>query len=206
MGGRMMTEAHRGGTCMGDRPKDGRRLFATVLIDLLTLSRIPLAAVFCALSLAGESLASRVALFALIVLSDLFDGRLARRLAVQSALGAILDVTADLFFVTTAITTLCVLGLLPWWLLCVALLMFVEFVITSLAARRQRGERAMLWYDRVGRAVAVALYVMPLGVLVLHSVLRDSTYMAVIGVSCAVVTVLALASAALRVKEVLTSS
>ena len=153
MGGRMMTEAHRGGTCMGDRPKDGRRLFATVLIDLLTLSRIPLAAVFCALSLVGESLASRVALFALIVLSDLFDGRLARRLAVQSALGAILDVTADLFFVTTAITTLCVLGLLPWWLLCVALLMFVEFVITSLAARRQRGERAMLWYDRVGRAV-----------------------------------------------------
>lgn len=199
-----MTEAHRGGTCMGDRPKDGRRLLATVLIDLLTLSRIPLAAVFCALSLVGESLASRVALFALIVLSDLFDGRLARRLAVQSALGAILDVTADLFFVTTAITTLCVLGLLPWWLLCVALLMFVEFVITSLAARRQRGERAMLWYDRVGRAVA--LYVMPLGVLVLHSVLRDSTYMAVIGVSCAVVTVLALASAALRVKEVLTSS
>lgn len=201
-----MTEAHRGGTCMGDRPKDGRRLFATVLIDLLTLSRIPLAAVFCALSLVGESLASRVALFALIVLSDLFDGRLARRLAVQSALGAILDVTADLFFVTTAITTLCVLGLLPWWLLCVALFMFVEFVITSLAARRQRGERAMLWYDRVGRAVAVALYVMPLGVLVLHSVLRDSIYMAVIGVSCAVVTVLALASAALRVKEVLTSS
>lgn len=124
-----MTEAHRGGTCMGDRPKDGRRLLATVLIDLLTLSRIPLAAVFCALSLVGESLASRVALFALIVLSDLFDGRLARRLAVQSALGAILDVTADLFFVTTAITTLCVLGLLPWWLLCVALLMFVEFVI-----------------------------------------------------------------------------
>jgi len=181
-------------------------LFATVLIDLLTLSRIPLGAMFCALSLAGESLASRVALFALIALSDLFDGRLARRFAVQSALGAILDVTADLFFVTTAITTLCVLGLLPWWLPCVALLMFVEFVITSLAARRQRGERAMLWYDRVGRAVAVVLYVMPLGALVLHSVLRDSAYVAVIGVSCAVVTVLAFASAALRVKKVLTSS
>ena len=195
---------------MGERPKDGPRLFATVLIDLLTLSRIPLAAVFCALSLAGESLASRVALFALIALSDLFDGRLARRLATQSALGAILDVTADLFFVTTAITTLCMLGLLPWWLPwwlpCVALLMFVEFVITSLAARRQRGERAMLWYDRVGRAVAVALYVMPLGALALHSVLRDSAYVAVIGVSCAVVTVLAFASAALRVKKVLTFS
>ena len=202
----MMTEARRGGTRMGDRPKDGRRLFATVLIDLLTLSRIPLAAVFCAFSLAGESLASCIALFALIALSDLFDGRLARRLATQSALGAILDVTADLFFVTTAITTLCMLGLLPWWLPCVALLMFVEFVITSLAARRQRGERAMLWYDRVGRAVAVALYVMPLGALALHSVLRDSAYVAVIGVSCAVVTVLAFASAALRVKKVLTSS
>lgn len=202
----MTVEVRGRWTLMGKEPRNGRRLWARVLIDLLTLSRIPLTTAFCAFSLMGESLVFRVMLFALIALSDLLDGRLARRFATQSALGAVLDVIADLFFVTAAIATLCVLGLLPWWLLCVALLMFVEFVATSLAARHQCGGRSALWYDRVGRAVAVMLYVMPLGALVLRSVLRNPAYAAVVDVSCTVITVLALVSAALRVKRVLTSS
>lgn len=202
----MTVEAHGHGALMGREPRNGRRLWATVLIDLLTLSRIPLTMAFCTPSLMGESLVSRVVLFALIALSDLLDGRLARRFATQSALGAVLDVTADLFFVIAAISTLCMLGLLPWWLPCVALLMFVEFVATSHAARHQRGGRSALWYDRVGRAVAVTLYVMPFGALALRSALGNPAYAAVVDLLCAAITVLELVSAALRVKRVLTSS
>lgn len=76
-------------------PRRGR----FVLVQALTLGRVPLAIAFAALLLTGEEgkplLTVATVLLALIELTDLLDGILARRLEVVSEWGAMLDPYAD---------------------------------------------------------------------------------------------------------------
>ncbi len=76
-------------------------------------------------------------------LTDLLDGRLARRLKVTSALGAYGDVVADLALVGVAFSALIVRRVYPWWIGALIVLMFVQFVLTS--------HRGCLIYDPVGK-------------------------------------------------------
>lgn len=54
-------------------------------------------------------------LYTLVATTDYVDGRLARRLGVSSRRGRILDHTADIVFLLSALLTYTALGLVPWW-------------------------------------------------------------------------------------------
>lgn len=54
-------------------------------------------------------------LYTLVAATDYVDGRLARRLGVSSRKGRILDHTADIVFLLSALVTYSALGLVPWW-------------------------------------------------------------------------------------------
>ena len=69
-------------------------------------------------------------LFVAASLSDIADGVLARRMGVQSTLGAFLDPLADKLLVTTALIMLIPLGRAPAWL--VTLLLCRELAVTGL--------------------------------------------------------------------------
>ena len=75
------------------------------LPNLLTLSRVLLLPVFISCFLAGYYRAAALA-FAAAALSDFLDGYLARRLRVESELGAFLDPVADKLLVATALILL----------------------------------------------------------------------------------------------------
>lgn len=70
-----------------------------IFVQILTITRIPLAGLFAALVLLGEPGANRLlaafAVLALIEVSDLLDGVLARKYGVTSEYGATLDPYAD---------------------------------------------------------------------------------------------------------------
>jgi CDP-diacylglycerol--glycerol-3-phosphate 3-phosphatidyltransferase len=67
--------------------------------------RVVLAPVVMALVLGGSYTAAAI-LFAILAVTDWFDGRLARRWEVTTRLGAFLDTTADKLLVTTALIAL----------------------------------------------------------------------------------------------------
>ena len=78
-----------------------RRRTSLVLLNTLSLSRLPLAAVF----VLNESAALRVALVVAAAFTDFLDGWIARRKHLESYWGALIDPLADRGFVMVALLT-----------------------------------------------------------------------------------------------------
>jgi CDP-diacylglycerol--glycerol-3-phosphate 3-phosphatidyltransferase len=94
------------------------RLIATVLIFIFVLLNQPWAFLLATL------------LFALASITDFFDGWLARRLNVVSALGVFLDLTADKVLVAAVLIAMVQIDLVPAWL--VVIIVTREFLVTGL--------------------------------------------------------------------------
>lgn len=73
-----------------------------------------------------------LALFVLGAVSDLLDGRLARRYKLVSNLGVFLDLTADKVYVSALLVALVQVGVLPAWL--VVIIISREFIVSGLRA------------------------------------------------------------------------
>lgn len=86
--------------------------------NLLSLLRVALAPAFAVAVTAAERGASgwwAALLFALVAISDAFDGRVARRFGTVSGAGRALDHGADIIFLLTALGTYVGVGAIPWW-------------------------------------------------------------------------------------------
>ena len=94
--------------------------------NLLTMLRLLIVPVFAALLLAGGGhdpkwRALAWASFAIAMITDLFDGELARRMDLVSDFGKLADPIADKAIMGTALVALSALGDLPWWMTIVIL-------------------------------------------------------------------------------------
>jgi CDP-diacylglycerol--glycerol-3-phosphate 3-phosphatidyltransferase len=103
------------------------------LPNILTLARI--AAVPAMVVLLWEDpnhweLATAFVVFVAAMVTDIIDGWLARKWAIESKVGAFLDPMADKLMVTTVLIMLIPIGLVPAWL--VALLLCRELAVTGL--------------------------------------------------------------------------
>ncbi|MCI2036179.1 MAG: CDP-alcohol phosphatidyltransferase family protein [Oscillospiraceae bacterium] len=169
-------------------------------ISTLTLSRVPLSLAFCsALFFQHDPFFPCAALFLLIGMTDLLDGRLARKYKAQTRTGAVLDVLCDFFFIATASSALCAQGLLPGWMLAVILLKFLEFLISSAFFRRRKRSASRFLFDPLGRAAAVFFYLLPILVLLLYILVPAAWFPIALGAICAGIAALALVSSLLRI-------
>jgi CDP-diacylglycerol--glycerol-3-phosphate 3-phosphatidyltransferase len=94
--------------------------------NLLTMLRLLIVPIFAALLLAdgGHDPKWRSvawASFAIAMITDLFDGELARRMGLVSDFGKLADPIADKAIMGTALVALSALGDLPWWVTLVIL-------------------------------------------------------------------------------------
>jgi phosphatidylglycerophosphate synthase len=121
--------------------------------NVLSLSRLPLAA-GVAWALLADRAVIGAALFALAVLTDIVDGRLARARGQATRLGTLLDHGADASFVTAVTTAAAVLGLLPWLLPPLIAVAFVQYLLDSHVL-----SGAALRRSRLGRHNGIAYYV-----------------------------------------------
>ncbi len=93
-------------------------MIRVVLVNALTLSRVPLTLMFRTMLLFKVNpFLPCITLFALIAVSDYLDGKLARKYDVQTGTGAVLDVMVDFFFIIAACASLSFRGLFPGWML-----------------------------------------------------------------------------------------
>ena len=138
----------------------------------LTVSRMAAALVLGQQIVFAETAAGHLpiilALTGYIFLSDLLDGRLARKWVCCSPVGAKLDIAADLLYIVSQDLILIRRGWMHAWVL---LLVLAEFLVFSMTAKAdsEQADGTAIRFDRVGRAAAVYYYLMPLLYLLLSA-------------------------------------
>ena len=152
----------------------GKKYAAFVLINCLTLSRIPLS-IFAYMEITTGTIRGiyYLCLFLGIALSDFLDGKCARAFQVQSGFGAIEDVICDFFYIMSSSYALYRLGCLPAWFLVLITVKLFEFILTSCLVRRMQIRSHVFMFDRVGRYAAIGFYILPT-VIVLCSIYLPS--------------------------------
>ncbi len=121
--------------CDADRP---RRRARGLLPDLITLARLPLAAIF---PFVAQRPAAAIAVVLSAATTDVADGWCARSLGQVTAIGAALDVVADKAFIGTAVVTLIATRMLT-------------LPAAALLAAREFGEIPLLAYVALRRGAA----------------------------------------------------
>lgn len=111
-------------------------------------------------------------LFAGICLTDLLDGAAARGFKAESALGSILDVSADGLFIFSSLILFNFFEVLPVWFTAFVLADFLVFLATSklLIRMKRKDMRRALIFDVPGRIAAVLFYFVPIFAWAAYSV------------------------------------
>ena len=104
--------------------------------NLITIARIILSVSFVQNIIeqfiyAKERNVNLSVLFLSICISDLLDGKIARKTNSTSIIGAKLDIFADLFYIILSYITLINIKILPIWYFGFVCFKFIEFIITS---------------------------------------------------------------------------
>lgn len=131
---------------------------------MLSILRFPLGGVFAfmlAIKFAGKTIPvwNLMLCFLGIALSDLLDGWISRKFNCQSALGAVLDVSADSFFLLLSLIVSNYYGLVPVWFTIVVLFKLVDFILSSMIFSAE-GNRHFI-FDFLGRYTVVGFYLLP---------------------------------------------
>jgi CDP-diacylglycerol--glycerol-3-phosphate 3-phosphatidyltransferase len=139
------------------------------IANMLTGVRLALVPVFLVVLFVGEGHETfwRIAaftVFAVAVITDRFDGALARSYGMVTEFGTLADPIADKALIGAALIGLSILGDLPWWVTVVILAREIGITILRFAVLR----RGVIPASRGGKlktlvqAVAIGLFVLPL--------------------------------------------
>ena len=176
----------------------GKKYAAFVLINCLTLSRIPLS-IFAYMEITAGTIRGiyYLCLFLGIAVSDFLDGKCARAFHVQSSFGAIADVICDFFYIMTSTYALYRLACLPAWFLIFITVKLFEFILTSLLIKRVQYRSHIFMFDRIGRYTAIGFYILPT-VIVLCSIYLMPFFFIIRYVFCVSLLIFSLVSTYLR--------
>ena len=144
------------------------------IANIITLLRIPLTIVFIYKfyyywTSDKGTLTSLLFLLLLIYLTDLSDGKIARKLNIVSKFGTYLDVYVDLFHIISCLIMFNVFNLVPIWFTIIVVLKFVEFNVTSYIVKKYSYDKPIFMFDKLGRLVCAAYYVVPFFACILSS-------------------------------------
>lgn len=173
-----------------------------LLVNAITISRIILTIILTVyISTHSAGILPYTVIFLLICLTDLVDGRLARRFSVCTSFGAVLDTLADLFFILAVSSSLVFAELFPVWMLLVYIGKFLEFWATSSFLRRNHRQNHVFMFDSLGRKIAVLFYVLPYIAILLSAFLANATVLLTMHLLCIPITVGAFLSSLSRIRS-----
>jgi|TARA_B110000977_G_scaffold135337_1_gene172177 CDP-diacylglycerol--glycerol-3-phosphate 3-phosphatidyltransferase len=122
--------------------------------NLLTFSRFLIAPYLVWLILSEDWWLAALAL-AIAILSDIFDGKIARKMNQATAFGGLFDHATDAIFVSAAAWALAQLGLINGFLWVLILLAFAQYTLDSKALSGQ-----VLRSSKLGRYNGIAYFVL----------------------------------------------
>lgn len=136
-----------------------------LLPNTLSIIRFPLGSIFAVMLVLRFSTETvpwwpLLICFVMIALSDLLDGIAARNFHCQSKVGAVLDVSADSFFILLSLVVLNFYKVIPIWFTVTVILKLDDFIISSWVF--SGGEKGHFVFDLLGRSTAVGFYLMPI--------------------------------------------
>ncbi|MBS4729972.1 CDP-diacylglycerol--glycerol-3-phosphate 3-phosphatidyltransferase [Mycobacterium sp. SM1] len=157
---------------MSGQPQTGplvKRTRITNFANVLTGLRLALVPMFLIALFAGgghetDSRTAAFVIFAVAVITDRFDGALARNYGMVTELGALADPIADKALIGAALIGLSMLRDLPWWVTILILVRELGVTVLRFAVLR-RGVIPASWGGKLKtfvQAVAIGLFVLPL--------------------------------------------
>jgi phosphatidylglycerophosphate synthase len=99
-----------------------------------------------------------ILLLGFICITDILDGKIARKLNVTTTFGAYYDVVVDFIVIISSFYGFILINVYPFWLLIVFTVMFLFFILTS--------KKEKLIYDPFGKFY-VALLILLIGITIL---------------------------------------
>ena len=156
------------------------------IADSLSLSRIFFGILFAySVLYLNSDLLVIVIIYFLVVLTDVLDGRIARKYKIDNKnKGAKVDVLCDFAFIILSSFSLYYINLLPFWFLIIIILKLMEFFKTS---------SNELEYEKFGTIVALMFYALP-GVIVIFKLPITINL-----ILCIFITICAIISSSLRI-------
>lgn len=135
------------------------KLLFNILPNIITTLRIILTLIIiCFFKNNNKNLYIFLCINALIFVSDIMDGKIARKFNVVSHIGELLDITADIFYVFTISIIMTFLNIIPIYYIFVIAAEFLIFVITSKCIKN---DKRYFGFDILGRILAVIYYIIP---------------------------------------------
>ena len=111
-------------------------------------------------------------IFSAIILSDIADGFLARKLRCASNAGAKLDIISDSLYTLFSLSAFAYFKIIPIWFILVLLCKLGEFIITSkIVTAQQKTARAVV-FDKAGKVSVSAAMLLP-GIFVFRCIITD---------------------------------
>jgi cardiolipin synthase len=125
--------------------------------NVISFARIALIPVFVELLLKERTRGAGLALFAIVAASDWLDGYVARRTGQISALGKLLDPTADRLAIAAGLIALTIAGAIPLWAVLLVVVRDALVLAVGAFVLVARGERIEV--RRIGKIATFTLMV-----------------------------------------------
>ncbi|GHU30688.1 CDP-alcohol phosphatidyltransferase [Spirochaetia bacterium] len=124
--------------------------------------------------------------FAVILISDVADGYLARKLKCTSNIGAKLDIIADTLYTISSLMTFAYFNIIPVWFIFIMVLKLVEFIITSKIIKNKQKSKNIIFFDKIGK-ISVSIVMLLPGIFAFRCIIID--YRTVMNIIIYIITV-----------------
>lgn len=141
-----------------------------------------------------------IILFLGICSSDWLDGKIARKTNAVSAIGAKLDVFADLLYIVISYVTLINVKILPIWFFIFVCFKFFEFVLTSRFMNNYKSTNNPFVFDKIGRIVSATFLIIP-GIVCIYRCFKPYNIEVVFNCFIFVILIAGMYSSYLRIKK-----
>jgi CDP-diacylglycerol--glycerol-3-phosphate 3-phosphatidyltransferase len=138
--------------------------------------------------------------FTVIIISDIADGFLARKLKCTTDIGAKLDIVSDTLYTILSLSAFAYFNIIPTWFIFVMVLKLLEFILTSKIIKNKQKTGSIIFFDKLGKISVSMVMVLP-GIFVFRCIITD--YKIVMNIVIYIVTVLLIVSFFSRIVYVL---
>ena len=136
-------------------------------------------------------------------ISDYCDGKLARKLKIESSFGAYFDVIVDFIFVFFMHALLVIKNVIPFWFLLVILEKILNYIITSWGQTSNLEKEFHFIKDGIGLFVVSCFYVTPILICFLQKI--DTYSYRNINIVLYIISFLAIFSSVSRIRDMIKS-